>query len=100
MARFADLRRAGLCMALCAAAWCAAAASPVRAAQFTPPTGEIPTPYLPSTPLDVEQILRLANITPQDVVVDLGSGDGRIVIGAAKYVGARGFGVDIDEKLV
>ena len=45
-------------------------------------------------------MLRLANVGPDDVVVDLGSGDGRIVIAAAKLFGARGFGVDIDEKLV
>ncbi len=65
-----------------------------------PATLDVPTPYLPSTQLDVEELLRVAAIVPQDVVVDLGSGDGRIVIDAARYFGARGFGVDIDEKLV
>ncbi|MEO6065751.1 MAG: class I SAM-dependent methyltransferase [Lysobacterales bacterium] len=64
------------------------------------PALDVPTPYLPSTQLDVEEMLRVAAIGPQDVVVDLGSGDGRIVIAAAKYFGARGFGVDIDDKLV
>ena len=61
---------------------------------------DVPTPYLPSTQLDVDEILRVAQVVSGDVVVDLGSGDGRIVITAAKYFGARGFGVDIDEKLV
>ena len=62
--------------------------------------GEIPTPYLPSTPVAVEEMLRLADVRAADVVVDLGSGDGRIPITAATAFGARGFGVDIDAKLV
>ena len=62
--------------------------------------GEIPTPYLPSTPVAVEEMLRLADVRAADLVVDLGSGDGRIPIAAARAFGARGFGVDIDPKLV
>jgi len=62
--------------------------------------GEIPTPYLPSTQVAVEEMLRLADVRSHDVVVDLGSGDGRIPIAAAVAFGARGFGVDIDPKLV
>lgn len=61
---------------------------------------EIPTPYLPSTPVAVEEMLRLADVRASDVVVDLGSGDGRIPITAATAFGTRGFGVDIDAKLV
>ena len=95
----AAARRMGWVMAACLPGlWAAASPPPASAAQAE--TTEIPTPYLPSTQLDVEEILRVAAIGPQDVVVDLGSGDGRIVIAAAKYFGARGFGVDIDEKLV
>lgn len=45
-------------------------------------------------------MLRLARTTGDDLVVDLGSGDGRIVIAAARIFGARGFGVDIDPALV
>jgi SAM-dependent methyltransferase len=45
-------------------------------------------------------MLRLAKVGPNDFVVDLGSGDGRIVIAAAKRYGARGLGVDIDGALV
>ena len=63
-------------------------------------SGEIPTPYLPSTQVAVEEMLRLADVKESDVVVDLGSGDGRIPITAALAFGARGFGVDIDAKLV
>ena len=45
-------------------------------------------------------MLQLAGVTADDVVIDLGSGDGRIVITAAKRFGARGLGVDIDPALV
>ena len=52
------------------------------------------------TPLEiVERMLRMADVKPGDVLIDLGSGDGRIVIEAAKR-GARGLGVDIDPSLV
>ena len=61
---------------------------------------DVPTPYLPSTHGNVDEMLRLAAVTPQDVVYDLGSGDGRIVISAARDYGARGVGIDIDPALV
>ena len=61
---------------------------------------DTPTPYLPSTRLNVDELLRLAEVGPQDVVIDLGSGDGRIVIAAVKDYGARGVGVEIYETLV
>ena len=70
-----------------------------RAASVFPP-GEVPTPYLPSTNVAVEEMLRVADVKPADLVVDLGSGDGRIPITAATQFGARGYGVDIDPKLV
>ena len=47
----------------------------------------------------VERMLRMADVKPGDVLIDLGSGDGRIVIAAARR-GARGLGVDIDPSLV
>jgi SAM-dependent methyltransferase len=57
-------------------------------------------PYLP-TPLPVvDAMLRLAAVRQDDVVYDLGCGDGRIVLSAARYYGARGFGVDIDPVLI
>jgi SAM-dependent methyltransferase len=53
-------------------------------------------PYVP-TPQDVvERMLTVAGVGKNDVVVDLGSGDGRLVVTAAKKFGARGIGVDID----
>ena len=60
----------------------------------------IPTPYIPSTNLAVDELLRVADVKPDDFVVDLGSGDGRIVIAAARDYGARGLGIDIDPALV
>jgi ribosomal protein L11 methylase PrmA len=45
-------------------------------------------------------MLELAGVTRRDVVYDLGSGDGRLVIAAAKTYGARGVGIEIDPKLV
>ena len=56
-------------------------------------------PYV-QTPMEiVERMLRMAEVRPGDSVIDLGSGDGRIVIEAAKR-GARGLGVDLDPNLV
>ena len=46
------------------------------------------------------EMLRLADVKPSDYVIDLGSGDGRIVIVAAKRFGARGLGVEIVPSLV
>ncbi len=52
--------------------------------------------YEPSSPEVVREMLRLANVTKDDLVYDLGCGDGRIVIAAVKEFGARGVGIDID----
>jgi SAM-dependent methyltransferase len=57
-------------------------------------------PYVPSPSSVVSDMLTLAEVGPKDFVIDLGSGDGRIVLTAAKVFGARGFGVDINQKLV
>ncbi len=57
-------------------------------------------PFVP-TPHDVvDRMLRLAGTGPDDVVYDLGCGDGRIVIAAAERFGARGVGLDIDPALI
>ena len=63
-------------------------------------TLDVPTPYLPSTQVAVDEMLRLAGAGPDDLVVDLGSGDGRVVIAAARDFGARGLGIELDPKLV
>jgi hypothetical protein len=57
-------------------------------------------PYIPTPPAVVDAMLELAGVGPRDYVIDLGSGDGRIVIAAARQRGARGFGVEIDSELV
>jgi hypothetical protein len=57
-------------------------------------------PYVPTPQYIVDRMLQLAGVGASDFVIDLGSGDGRIVITAAKQFGARGMGVDISEKLV
>jgi len=57
-------------------------------------------PYVPTPQVVVDEMLKFANVTANDFVVDLGSGDGRMIISAAKTVKASGLGVDIDAKLV
>ncbi len=57
-------------------------------------------PYVPTPWPVVDHMLRMANIEARDVVMDLGCGDGRLVIEAAKRHGARGLGIDIDPELV
>ena len=56
--------------------------------------------YVPSRHAVADAMLRLAKVGPDDVVYDLGSGDGRIVILAAQKYGARGVGIELDPKLV
>ncbi len=57
-------------------------------------------PYVPTPQPVVEKMLELARVTADDVVYDLGCGDGRIVITAAKKYGARAVGVDIDPQRI
>jgi hypothetical protein len=57
-------------------------------------------PYVPTPQIVVESMLRMANVGPKDFVVDLGSGDGVIVLTAASQLKAAGYGVDIDPALV
>jgi SAM-dependent methyltransferase len=57
-------------------------------------------PYMPTHEKVVAEMLKVAKVGKDDILYDLGSGDGRIVITAAKEFGARGVGVDIDPDLV
>lgn len=57
-------------------------------------------PYVPTPPDVVDRMLSFAKVSSSDVVYDLGCGDGRIVIEAAKKYGARGVGVDIDPERI
>jgi SAM-dependent methyltransferase len=64
-------------------------------------TSRIPdVPYVPSPESVVEAMLKLADVHKGDLVYDLGCGDGRIVIAAAKNFGARGIGVDINPERI
>jgi SAM-dependent methyltransferase len=57
-------------------------------------------PYVPTHEKVVDEMLKLAQVKKEDVVYDLGCGDGRIVVTAAKQYGARGVGVDIDPQRI
>ena len=60
--------------------------------------GEVP--YVPTPPEVVDHMLEIAQVKSGDVIYDLGSGDGRIIIRAAKRYGVRGVGIEIDADLV
>jgi len=60
--------------------------------------GEVP--FVASTPEVIERMLELARVKPGDVIYDIGSGDGAIIIHAAKKYGVRGVGIEIDQDLV
>src|SRR4051812_408886 len=57
-------------------------------------------PFVPTPQAVVDMMLDVAKVGPQDFVVDLGSGDARIVLTAAQRYNARGLGIDIDPELV
>jgi len=57
-------------------------------------------PYVPTPQVVVDEMLRIGRVGPDDFVIDLGSGDGIIVLTAAQRLKARGMGVDIDPELV
>ena len=61
-------------------------------------TGEVP--FVPTPPDVIDRMLELARVKSGDVIYDLGSGDGRIVIQAAKRYGVKGVGIEIDPDLV
>lgn len=65
-------------------------------AQAKKPDAPQLAPYVPTPQEVVDRMLALANVQKNDFVVDLGCGDGRIPVTAAKKYGARGLGVDID----
>jgi len=72
----------------------------VMAQQADAPAREPDIFYLPTPPEVVDAMLKVANVGPDDIVYDLGSGDGRIVIAAARDYGATGVGIDIDPKRI
>jgi precorrin-6B methylase 2 len=74
----------------------ATAADPSLVAQDS----RLDVPYVPTPQEVVDEMLRIANVQKSDKLYDLGSGDGRIVITAAKRFGTRGVGVDLDPERV
>src|ERR1017187_4004430 len=87
-------RRSLWCAGLVAAILCAA----VGTAQENQPRHPPDVPFVPTTDEAVQAMLKLAGVKKTDVVYDLGCGDGRIVIAAARDFGARGVGIDIDPQ--
>jgi hypothetical protein len=74
---------------------------PLAAPNAAAPAIEAVAPFAATPMLVVDEMLKLASVGPNDFVVDLGSGDGRLVLTAVTRFGARGgFGVDIDASLV
>jgi SAM-dependent methyltransferase len=90
------MNRVFRCMALALALGATAPA----VAQKAEPVDNIAGPYVPTPWVIVDEMMKLADIRGDDVVYDLGSGDGRLVITAAKRFGARGVGVELDTELV
>ncbi|MGD1096745.1 MAG: class I SAM-dependent methyltransferase [Bryobacteraceae bacterium] len=66
------------------------------AAQSSQPRRTLDVPYLPTTEDAVPEMLKLAKVKSTDILYDLGCGDGRIVIAAAKTYGAHGVGIDLN----
>ena len=94
--RTRHLRPALAALAASVAIWSILSIAPAAAEHQTAPDA----PFVPTPQLVVDRMLRLAEVTADDVVYDLGCGDGRIVIAAAKQYGARGVGIDIDPDLI
>jgi SAM-dependent methyltransferase len=72
----------------------------LAAAALLFPAQQSLAPFVPSPDDVVDRMLTLAKVTRNDVVYDLGSGDGRIPIAAAKKYGAKGVGIEISPELV
>jgi SAM-dependent methyltransferase len=86
------IQRSLLCSYLASATLFVAAA----AAQSPQPKREPDVPFVPTTEEAVQAMLKLADVKKTDVVYDLGCGDGRIVVAAAKIFGAHAVGIDIN----
>src|ERR1039458_6446121 len=89
-------RRSLWCAGQVAAILCAA----VGKAQENHPQRPPDVPFVPTTDEAVKAMLKLADVKKADVVYDLGCGDGRIVIAAARDFGARAVGIDIDPQRI
>lgn len=74
--------------------------TPDSGMEFADDSKDLDIEYVPSRMEAVHEMLKLGNVSANDFLIDLGSGDGRIVITAAKQYGARGLGIDLNRKLV
>jgi precorrin-6B methylase 2 len=72
----------------------------IAAAQNAQPLRQPDVPFVPTTEEAVQAMLKLADVKKTDVVYDLGCGDGRIVVAAAKNFGARAVGIDINPERI
>src|SRR5438552_16112128 len=88
-----SFRRAAAALALCAAA-------PALAQDLDDTKDNVAGPYVPTPWVIVDEMLKLADIRGEHVVYDLGSGDARLVISAAKPFRARGVGIELQTQLV
>ena len=87
-------------MFVVAAALAAAAPAPAQAPQASPASRSPDVIYVPTPQNVVEEMLKMADVKKGDVLYDLGSGDGRIPITAAKKYGVRAVGIDIDPERI
>jgi SAM-dependent methyltransferase len=78
------------------------AQAPAQKEEFVPQVGQAGKDviWVPTPEELVERMLRMAQTTPKDFVIDLGSGDGRIAIAAAKKIGARAMGIEYNPEMV
>lgn len=83
---------------ICLFLWLACMAGPAAAQYYDDFGGD--APYVPTPPAVVEAMLKLGRIQPEDFVIDLGCGDGRIVVAAAAKFGARGMGYDLNPERI
>jgi hypothetical protein len=88
------------CAALVAAVMLPAAAGAADKNPYITQEYKFGGPYVPTPQVVVDEMLKLGSVGAKDYVMDLGSGDGIIVLTAARKLGARGMGVDIDADLV
>ena len=89
-----------IALGLAAAVLAAPAAASAQATATQTPTRRPDVIYVPTPEEVVEAMLQVAKVTKNDVVYDLGTGDGRIPVTAAKKYGARGVGIDIDPQRI
>jgi hypothetical protein len=98
MPRMKPWTRLALAVALLAASSVARAQAPTTAPEFGQQSKD--SVWVTTPERMIRRMLQLADTTKDDIVIDLGAGDGRIPIHAAKHFGARGIAVELEENLV